>query len=146
MQAIKPKILIVDDTPSIVKAIDTSLRKIGYATLSAFDGEDALEQLRFNSDIGVVLSDWDMPRLDGMGLIRRVREEQPQRRVPVIIMTGRDLTFEDAQNALYGGAYSLLPKPFKLEELQVIIDKAAGLHEQPRADWLPRAQPYFLPR
>jgi CheY-like chemotaxis protein len=135
-------ILVVDDAPYFARVMEINLRMWGYTVLTAYDGEAALQQVRHNSDISVVLSDLEMPRLDGIGLIFRLREEQPDRKIPVIIMTGRDLTLEDAQTALYAGAYSLLAKPFRPADLQAIVDKAAGVVRQKPVELVQSVQLY----
>ena len=78
-------ILAVDDSASIRQMVRFTLTEAGYDVLEATDGEDAAAKL--TGAVKLVITDLNMPRLDGIGLIRRIRAGSPCRFVPVIVLT-----------------------------------------------------------
>lgn len=80
-------ILIVDDNRVSCKIVDLNLRKHGYETLIAYSGKDALEALSSHDDIDLVVADVKMPEVDGLELLRRMRENQAWAGIPVIMCT-----------------------------------------------------------
>jgi len=115
------KILIVDDERDIREGLATSLRHLGYQVTTAQSGEEALFQMKQSSDIGFVLTDFKMPGLDGLDVIREFRKNRPQ--VPVVMMTGFG-NVHHAVNAMQMGAKDYLCKPFRFDELERILVKA----------------------
>jgi CheY-like chemotaxis protein len=79
------RVLVVDDDWSLRKSLQVRLEKEGYDVVTAMDGEEGLERLKEMPDL--VLSDIDMPRLDGLGMLQRMRAEKEFRDIPVIMMT-----------------------------------------------------------
>lgn len=114
------RLLIVDDDRSMRLVLSTMLKKEGYEVASAVDGVDALEVLR-REDIDVVITDLKMPRLDGMGLLERIRYDYPE--IPVIIITAYG-TVATAVDAIKKGAFDYITKPFEQDDLKNIISKA----------------------
>ena len=80
-------ILIVDDNRVSCKIVDLNLRKHGYETLIAYSGKEALEVLESHDDIDLVVTDIKMPDLDGLELLRRMRENKTWVDIPVIMCT-----------------------------------------------------------
>jgi two-component system, NtrC family, response regulator AtoC len=113
-------VLIVDDERTLSRAIKAFLTEAGYQAEVASDAEQALEMLeRLRPD--VVFSDVRMPGMDGIELLRRIREFDPA--IPVIIMTAHG-TIEGAVEAVKLGAFDYLKKPVDLEELKLLADRA----------------------
>lgn len=113
------RILLVDDDPISVLAVAVYLRKLGYEVTSARDGREALEQFQ-SQRFEFVISDWNMPHLNGEELCRRVRSLKLPHYVYFILLTGRD----DKDSLLQGmeaGADDFLVKPVDREELRVRI-------------------------
>lgn len=113
------RILLVDDDPISVLAVAVYLRKLGYEVTSARDGREALEQFQ-SQRFEFVISDWNMPHLNGEELCRRVRSMKLPHYVYFILLTGRD----DKDSLLHGmeaGADDFLVKPVDREELRVRI-------------------------
>jgi DNA-binding NtrC family response regulator len=114
-------ILVVDDDESLVSILTAYLSQIGYNNVStALNGEEALARL----DVGkfhLILSDISMPCMNGIQLLEEVKKQNNQ--VIFIIMSG-ETTYEKKNEARNKGAYVFLPKPFCLEELGKIIDRA----------------------
>ncbi len=113
-------VLVVDDEPSIRKVIAAQLGRDGHVVDTAQDGEEAIAALS-NADIDVVLTDLRMPGLDGMGLLRWMRDTRPE--VPVVVLTAWG-TVETAVDALKEGATDFLTKPFDQVVLRRTIERA----------------------
>lgn len=122
------KILIVEDDEALVSFLGDEFREQGFLVDRAADGEAALHALaaRFRYDLLVL--DLNLPKLDGISLIKRIRPEQP--RLPVLVLTARS-RMEDKVNALESGADDCLTKPFSLMELlarvKALLRRNSGL-------------------
>lgn len=112
MPAKKPLILVADDDPQLLRLVTRNLQLEGYDTLSASDGQQALDLLEARMP-DVMLLDVMMPRLDGFSVTERVRQFSV---VPVIIVTARGQE-SDKIRGLDLGADDYLTKPFSVEEL-----------------------------
>jgi DNA-binding NtrC family response regulator len=114
------KILIVDDEMNMRLVLAAMLKREGYEVASAADGSEALQILK-SGRIAAVITDLKMPRIDGMELLNRVRQEYPE--VPVIMITAHG-TVATAVEALKKGALDYITKPFELEDLKNVVSKA----------------------
>lgn len=113
------QILVVDDDLAIRRLLAAMLRKWDYDVVEAGDGEEAW-QLFQQHPFNFILSDWVMPRLDGVELCRRLRAADLPHYVYVILLTGKDQT-DDLIMALEAGADDFLTKPVNAKELRVRI-------------------------
>lgn len=111
------KILLVDDEQAVRESLKRSLRFNGYDVEQAEDGEKALEAIAMHRPDLVIL-DVMMPKLDGLGVCRILREQGDH--TPVLMLTARD-DVADRVGGLDAGADDYLPKPFALEELMARI-------------------------
>ncbi len=109
------KILVVDDDPIVVTMVAVNLRKAGYELLTACDGQAALEMARTNR-VGIVISDWNMPRMDGLELCRELRAQSGDGYVYIILLTSQ-AKVEQRVEGLAAGADDFLKKPFDPREL-----------------------------
>jgi DNA-binding NtrC family response regulator len=116
------KLLVVDDEKNLRTVVQKELVRQGHAVETACDGEEAWQMLEAQ-DYDVLLCDINMPRLDGMALLRRLCE-QNQNRPEVIMLTGQ-ATVETAIEAMKLGAYDYLTKPYRIAELSVLVEQAA---------------------
>ena len=107
------EVLIVDDEPAVVDALDRALVQEGYAVASAGDGRAALERVARARPDAIIL-DVSMPRMDGLEVCRRLRADGD--RTPILMLTARDQV-DDRVAGLDAGADDYLVKPFALEEL-----------------------------
>lgn len=114
------KILVVDDDPSMRLALTEALKKRGYQLEEAGSAEGALEKLK-TTLFDLILLDVRLPKMSGIEAVSRIREMDPQAIVIVITAYGRK---EIALEAIREGAYDYLTKPFKLEEMEIIIERA----------------------
>ena len=109
------QIAVVDDENESLAAISRALRKVGYDVISFPDGEAALRQLEALKDVDLAVSDLKMPRVDGMALLRALREINPE--AGFLIVTGHG-TIESAVDAMKMGADDYILKPLDLFELR----------------------------
>jgi two-component system chemotaxis response regulator CheY len=117
----RKKILIADDSPTIRKFVTLSLKMNGFDILSASDGMEALELLPSNK-VDLIITDLNMPNLDGFELIKSVRENENYREVPIIILSSLDRK-DDIERGLNYGADSYLIKPFNQKIVLYEISK-----------------------
>ncbi len=116
------KLLVVDDEKNLRLVVQKEMARQGHDVETADNGEAAWELLEAQ-DFDVVLCDINMPRLDGMGLLRRTRERS-QNPPEVIMLTGQ-ATVESAIQAMKLGAYDYLTKPYRIGELSALVTAAA---------------------
>lgn len=110
----KNTILLVEDEKGLADSLATELGFEDYNVISASDGLAAVEEFQKNKEtIDLILLDWMLPKLDGLGVLRRIRKES---QVPVIMLTARNY-IGDKVAGLDGGADDYITKPFEIEEL-----------------------------
>ena len=113
-------VLVVENEANMRRVLTALLRRNGYRTLEAGDGEAALEQLE-GERVDAVLSDLKMPRMNGLELVEHMRKRF--RPIPVILLTAHG-TIGSAVEALKQGAFDYLTKPFDPEEIRQVVSKA----------------------
>ncbi|MFA7537307.1 MAG: sigma-54 dependent transcriptional regulator [Desulfuromonadales bacterium] len=116
----KNRILIVDDEESLREILSIMLHREGYLVDAAIDGAQAVARMR-EITYDLVISDIKMPRLDGFELLRHIKERTPE---TVVIMITAFSSTEEAVEAMKRGAYDYITKPFKNEEIRLIIKNA----------------------
>jgi two-component system, chemotaxis family, chemotaxis protein CheY len=114
-------ILAVDDSASMRKMVSFTLTGAGFHVVEAVDGQDAYEKAQTHA-IDLVLTDQNMPRLDGLGLTRKLREHPKFKNTPILILTteSSDLMKQEGRSA---GATGWLVKPFDPGRLIEVIQK-----------------------
>ena len=114
-------ILIVDDSASMRMVVGITLREAGYETLEACDGLDALAKLT-GQKIHLIISDVNMPRMDGIALVSEIKKTPSYKFTPVIMLTteGQEEKKKQGQAA---GARAWVMKPFKPEQLLNAVGK-----------------------
>ena len=111
------KILIVEDSKLMRRAITKVVVTKGYEPVEAVNGAEALEQLFKNKeDIGLVIMDWNMPVMDGLDALVKIREDEQYNHVPVLMATSEGIA-EDIARAKEAGANDYMVKPFTLQDL-----------------------------
>ncbi len=113
-------VLVVDDDRANLESVCRIFQKEGVATLSAANGQEALEHLR-KPEVGIIVSDLMMPGVDGQALLRAARAMRPD--VEVVLMTAY-ATVETAVTAMRDGAYDFITKPLKRHSLVKAVQKA----------------------
>ena len=116
----KARLLVVDDEQSMREFLESFLRREGYDVSTAADVDTALAYLE-SDEIDLVITDMQMPEKTGIDLIIETRELSPE--TAMIVVTGFGTT-DSAISAMREGAYDYLTKPFKVDELRIVIEKA----------------------
>jgi two-component system chemotaxis response regulator CheY len=117
----KKKILFVDDSGSIRALVKMILEEAGYEVISGEDGTDALPHLN-GQHIDLVITDLHMPRMNGLELIKEIRNRQAYRFVPILFLT-TETKPELKQEAKAAGATGWITKPFDKQKFLHIIKK-----------------------
>ena len=125
-----PLILVADDEEPLLRLLKISLGLEGYDVVTASDGLAALEEFEGNSPDMAIL-DIGMPRLDGFGVLKAIRE---QSRIPVIMLTAMDEPAH-VKRALAGGASDFMTKPFDRIELMSRVRERLGGSEPVNHGW-----------
>ena len=119
------RVLVVDDEANMRRVLEIMLSRRGFRTLSASDGQDALEQLA-ETTVDLVVSDLRMPGINGIELLRRLRDAGNP--VPLIMITAQG-TIESAVEAMRLGACDYLLRPFDIETLDLAIQRVFAVRE-----------------
>lgn len=115
------KFLVVDDSATMRRIIINSLQRIGYEKcVEAADGLEALNA--FDASIEFIITDWNMPNMDGLEMVRSIRANPSGRSVPIIMVTTRGVR-EDVVEAAQAGVNNYLVKPFTPEVLKGRIEQ-----------------------
>lgn len=113
------RILVVEDDPSLREVIEETLDDFGYQTRAVGDGVDALAELMTDADYDLILSDIQMPNIDGLALLDEVGRRWPD--LPLVLMTAFG-TVAQAVEAIQKGALNYLVKPFDAKALQSAVE------------------------
>lgn len=119
-------VFIVDDSVTVRASVEYTLKKAGYTVMSAVDGQDGIEKLESLDKEGkrpaMIISDINMPRLDGIGFIKAIKQKPAFKFIPVLVLT----TESQEKKKLEGkqaGAAGWLVKPFQPEQLIGVVKK-----------------------
>lgn len=117
-------VLVVDDSSAIRQSIKFVLEQNGFQVVEASDGQDGLAKLGEN-DIDGIISDVNMPNMDGITFTKKVRENSLYKFLPIIILTteSQGSKMEEGKAA---GATGWIVKPFDAEKLMAVINKILG--------------------
>ncbi len=116
------RILTVDDNPTMRRIILNTLRRVGYSDIiEASNGKDAMAKLQVEK-IDFVITDWDMPEMDGIELVSNIRKSDEFKSLPVIMISTRSVK-EDIIEALKTGVNSYIVKPFTPDTLKEKINQ-----------------------
>lgn len=119
------RILVVDDEQGMRDLLSYELGSQGYQIFTANDGLDALSKIR-SQPVDLVISDIKMPKMDGVTMLGEIKKINPD--IEVIMATGFG-TIETAVNAMKSGAYDFIQKPYNIEEIGALIEKALEKNE-----------------
>ncbi len=115
-------VLIVDDSSSLRTVVKMALSRAGYEVLEAADGLEGLARLDEGTRVNLVVSDVNMPRMDGISFVRQLKQHARHRFTPVIMLTteGQDARKEEGRSA---GAKAWIVKPFNPPQLLDAVSK-----------------------
>lgn len=121
------RVLAVDDSATVRTSIRMVLEQAGYEVELATDGEDALKKIDINSErFHLMITDLNMPKLDGIGLIKAVRSNRAYRFTPILMLTTESQA-EKKEEGKKAGATGWIVKPFQPEQLIAVIRKVAKM-------------------
>jgi len=115
--------MAVDDSISVRQVVAFTLRSGGYEVIEAVDGRDALARL--TGSVHMVITDLNMPNMDGIELIRAIRATPPYRAIPIVMLTTESQDGKK-QAGKAAGATGWIVKPFRPEQLLGVIKKVLG--------------------
>jgi DNA-binding response OmpR family regulator len=124
-ETVNPVILVADDDPDILALVRFRLEREGYDVVSAADGQAALE-LALDRTPDLAVLDVMMPRLDGYEVTRRLREHEPTKAMPIILLTAR-VGESDLERGFEMGADDYVTKPFSPQILRERVQAALGV-------------------
>ncbi|MBW4511035.1 MAG: response regulator [Scytonematopsis contorta HA4267-MV1] len=128
-QKLSKVVLVVDDAISLRQTLSLTLQKYGYQVLQAQNGVEALEQLELHPEICLVVSDLEMPRMNGFELLSNIRENQKLAKKPVIVLTSRSAE-KHRQLAEALGALAYMTKPYLENELIANVESLVATNLQ----------------
>lgn len=114
------RIMTVDDSSSVRQMVGFTLKDAGYEVVEAVDGKDALTKL--SGTVDMIITDLNMPNMDGIELIRQVRAQPNYKFVPIVMLTTESQA-EKKQAGKEAGAMGWIVKPFKPEQLLAVVKK-----------------------
>lgn len=113
------KIMTVDDSPTVRKVLNMALSGAGYQVIEANDGQDAIDKLA-EADVDLLVTDLNMPSMNGVELIKHVRKQPGKRFMPIIMLTA-EAQSEMKTAGKKAGASGWITKPFRPEQLLSVI-------------------------
>ncbi len=119
------KVLIVDDSKTIRQQVRFTLEKSGFTVIEADDGANGIKVLAENPDVSVIISDVNMPNMNGLEMVEAIKQNGQHPNLPIVMLTteGNADLIARAKNA---GAKGWLVKPFQPENLVAAVTKLAG--------------------
>ncbi len=123
------KILVVDDSSTMRRIIKNTLARLGYKdVLEAEDGAKGWEQLEANPDVEMLITDWNMPEMNGLELVKKVRADERFEDLPIIMVTTEGGKAE-VITALKAGVNNYIVKPFTPQVLKEKLQAVMGTVE-----------------
>lgn len=116
------KCLAIDDSSTVRLALKLVLESQGYKLETAVDGEEALRKIRISSDFDLIITDINMPNMDGLTFIREIRKMSNYRSTPILVIS-TETKADKVEEGKTAGADDWIAKPFKPNELISILNK-----------------------
>ena len=113
-------IMAVDDSASVRQMVSFTLQDAGYDVIEANDGDDALDKL--NSTVNMIITDLNMPQMDGIELIKNIRGKSQFRFLPIVMLTTENQE-EKKKEGKNAGATGWIVKPFKQSQIVSVVKK-----------------------
>ncbi len=125
-------ILLCDDEVAVLRAAEFKLLRAGYEVRCANDGEEAWEEIQRQIP-DLLVTDFQMPRLDGFGLCRRLRANPATEHLPILMLTAKGFELTMSTAAADCNLLAVMPKPFSPRELLETIQRALADRNEPQA-------------
>lgn len=118
-------VLVVDDSSTVRQQVATALKQAGFAIVEAADGQEGLATVDSNRDIAMVVCDVNMPNMNGLEMVEKVKSKPENKALPILMLTteGQPSMIRRARDA---GAKGWIVKPFKPELLLIAVNKLVG--------------------
>jgi two-component system, chemotaxis family, chemotaxis protein CheY len=114
------RIMTVDDSSTVRQMLSFTLEDAGYEVLEAIDGVDAMSKLAAGEKVDMLITDLNMPKMDGIELIRSVRKDPANRFIPIIMLT-TEAQESKRQEGKSAGASGWIVKPFKPQQVLAVV-------------------------
>jgi CheY-like chemotaxis protein len=134
-------VLIVEDVPDILRLLEETLKFKGYRAVTATNGQEALDVIQRERPM-LVITDIMMPKLDGFGLVHRLRINPETRDIPVIFLTATYVALEDKAFALHIGVTRFIEKPVNFEKFLDTIAELVAQGTPPTSELISEAEFY----
>jgi two-component system chemotaxis response regulator CheY len=119
------KILIVDDSRTIRQQVSFTLTKGGFVVVEAEDGKDGIVKLSQNDDVAMIISDVNMPNMNGLEMVEAIKADAKHKALPIVMLTTEG-SGELIERAKAAGARGWIVKPFKPDQLIAAVNKLTG--------------------
>ncbi|HYA03098.1 MAG TPA: response regulator [Syntrophobacteria bacterium] len=116
------KVMVLDDEPIVCKRLQPALEKLGYEVETFIHSEEAMRRIQ-ETNYDIIVTDLKMKGIDGMQFLQEAKKRSPK--TEVIVITGF-ATLETARESFQKGVFDFIAKPFKLGEIQEVVNKAAA--------------------
>lgn len=124
------KLLVVDDSSTMRRIIKNTLQRLGYEDIfEAENGVEAWDILDKNSDMGVLITDWNMPEMNGLELVKKTRADSRFVDIPIIMITTEGGKVE-VITAIKAGVNNYIVKPFTPQVLKEKLEVVLGINEE----------------
>jgi two-component system, chemotaxis family, chemotaxis protein CheY len=121
----KKKVLVIDDFENTLFVTGFTIERAGYETIKAKSGSEALKILNSDGQIDLIITDYNMPNMNGLGLINEIKKIPSKKNIPIFVLSTEQKD-EIKKAALHAGASLWLQKPFISEKLVEYIKRAIG--------------------
>ena len=118
-------VLVVDDSETVRQVLQLTLSNAGFDVIEAEDGDDALNKLSSAPVVDMLITDLNMPNMDGLELIKKIREDKKYRFTPIVMLT-TESSEEKKRAGREAGASGWIVKPFKPEQLLKVVKMILG--------------------
>ena len=118
-------VLVVDDSETVRQVLQLTLSNAGFDVIEAEDGDDALNKLFSAPVVDMLITDLNMPNMDGLELIKKIREDKKHRFTPIVMLT-TESSEEKKRAGREAGASGWIVKPFKPEQLLKVVKMILG--------------------
>ncbi|MDX8392016.1 MAG: response regulator [Mariprofundaceae bacterium] len=124
------KVMVVDDARVVRISLGRIMKSLDFEVLKCEDGQQAMDTLRENPDVKLVMLDWNMPVMNGYDFLVSVREMSDHKQNPMVIMVTTEASIPQMMKALAAGADEYVMKPFDIEMIKSKLDLLGVAYQQ----------------